>query len=42
MGYPANWGQNELGANIQKYLAEEATWEEIVEDSKAAWAESKE
>ncbi|PGT84706.1 ABC transporter substrate-binding protein [Bacillus sp. AFS040349] len=42
MGYPANWGQNELGANVQKYLAEEATWEEIVEDSKAAWAESKE
>jgi raffinose/stachyose/melibiose transport system substrate-binding protein len=42
MGYPANWGQNELGANIQKYLAEEATWEEIVEDSKAAWEESKE
>ncbi|MFC3209957.1 ABC transporter substrate-binding protein [Planomicrobium okeanokoites] len=37
MGYPTGWGQDELGANIQKYLSEEATWEEVVDSAKAAW-----
>lgn len=41
MGYPANWGQDKLGANIQKYLSEEATWEEIMEETKSAWEESR-
>ncbi|APH05747.1 ABC transporter substrate-binding protein [Bacillus weihaiensis] len=41
MGYPSNWGQDKLGANIQKYLSDAATWDEIMEDSKAAWEESR-
>lgn len=41
MGYPTGWGQDELGANIQKYLSEEATWEEIVDSAKAAWETSR-
>ena len=41
MGYPTGWGQDELGANIQKYLSEEATWEEVVESAKAAWETSR-
>lgn len=40
-GYPSGWGQQILGANIQKYIAEEATWEEVVESSQEAWKHSK-
>lgn len=37
MGYPTGWGQDVLGANIQKYYADEYTWEEVVEDSQEQW-----
>lgn len=40
-GYPLNWAQNELGVNIQKYLSDAATWEEVINDSKAAWEEAR-
>lgn len=37
MGYPTGWGQDVLGANIQKYYAGEYTWEELVENSQEQW-----
>lgn len=37
MGYPTGWGENVLGANIQKYLSGKMTWDELVKDSKAQW-----
>ncbi|PRR77807.1 Multiple sugar-binding protein precursor [Clostridium liquoris] len=37
MGYPTAWGENVLGANIQKYLSGKMTWDELVKDSKAQW-----
>ena len=41
-GYPVAWAQDILGANIQKYLGEAATWEEIVEESITEWEKSRE
>ncbi|MGN1400653.1 MAG: ABC transporter substrate-binding protein [Bacillus sp. (in: firmicutes)] len=41
MGYPTGWGENELGVQIQKYLSDEATWDEVVEQSQKAWEESR-
>lgn len=37
MGYPTGWGEDELGAGIQKYLSGEAEWNEIVDSAKEAW-----
>ena len=37
MGYPTGWGEDVLGANIQKYLSDEADWEEVVDSAKKAW-----
>lgn len=37
MGYPTGWGEDVLGANIQKYLSDEADWEEVVDSAKEAW-----
>ncbi|WP_313892135.1 ABC transporter substrate-binding protein [Psychrobacillus sp.] len=37
MGYPTGWGQDELGVQIQKYLSDEASWEEVVDATKKAW-----
>lgn len=39
MGYPTGWGMEVLGTEIQKYLADEATWEEAVSNSKTKWSE---
>lgn len=39
MGYPTGWGQEKLGAGIQKYLAGEATWDECISNAKAQWKE---
>lgn len=41
MGYPTGWGQNKLGADIQKYTAGEMTWDKLVEDAKATWADAR-
>lgn len=41
MGYPTGWGQNELGVNIQKYLSDEAEWEEVISDSQATWEKNR-
>ncbi|QXM06389.1 ABC transporter substrate-binding protein [Crassaminicella indica] len=37
MGYPTGWGMEILGNDIQKYLAGEYTWEELISDAKAQW-----
>lgn len=37
MGYPSGWGMNVLGAEIQKYLSNQTSWEELVNTSKEAW-----
>jgi len=39
MGYPTAWGMDVLGNNVQKYLAGEYTWNQVIEDSKAKWEE---
>lgn len=39
MGYPTGWGMEVLGTEIQKYLAGDVTWDELVETSVAKWAE---
>ncbi|SHJ72782.1 ABC transporter substrate-binding protein [Paramaledivibacter caminithermalis] len=39
MGYPTGWGQEVLGVEIQKYLAGEVTWEEVISNCTAKWTE---
>lgn len=39
MGYPTGWGQKVLAIEIQKYLAGEEKWEDVVKNSQAKWAE---
>ncbi|WP_099191621.1 ABC transporter substrate-binding protein [Tepidibacter mesophilus] len=41
MGYPSAWGQENLGADIQQYLAGNMTWDQLVEDAKATWAKAR-
>jgi raffinose/stachyose/melibiose transport system substrate-binding protein len=41
MGYPTGWGMDKLGADIQKYLSEEMTWEELVKNAKATWTDAR-
>jgi raffinose/stachyose/melibiose transport system substrate-binding protein len=36
LGYPSLWGEY-LGGNVQKYLSEKMTWDELEEDSKQKW-----
>ncbi|GAA0464373.1 ABC transporter substrate-binding protein [Alkalibacillus silvisoli] len=42
MGYPTGWGEDQLGALIQKYLSEEASWDEIISETQEAWKSSRE
>ncbi len=39
MGYPTGWGMEVLGTEIQKYLAGDITWEELISNSQAKWTE---
>ena len=41
MGYPTGWGQDELGVQIQKYLSDQASWEEVLDATKASWESSR-
>ncbi|WP_075980044.1 ABC transporter substrate-binding protein [Bacillus massilinigeriensis] len=41
MGYPTGWGENQLGVNIQKYLSDKASWDEVVKASKDEWAKAR-
>jgi len=40
-GYPSGWGMEALGVEIQKYLAGEIKWEDVLSNSKAKWEESR-
>ena len=37
-GAPNTWGQQAAGVMVQKYLAGEATWEEVTQSSIEQWA----
>ena len=39
MGYPTAWGEDVVGANLQKYFAGQMTWEQLVKDATAKWTE---
>jgi len=41
MGYPTNWGQQILGVNIQKYVGGAMTWDKVISESQAKWAEDR-
>ncbi|SMC24998.1 raffinose/stachyose/melibiose transport system substrate-binding protein [Clostridium acidisoli DSM 12555] len=38
MGYPTGWGQNKLGADIQKYISGDLSWDQLVQNAKDNWA----
>lgn len=41
-GYPSNpWGSSVMGANAQKYLSGDMTWEELEKDSIEKWEEKR-
>ena len=33
MGYPSGWGENVVGADIQKYLDGSMSWEDLVKNA---------
>ncbi|MBL4932125.1 ABC transporter substrate-binding protein [Clostridium paridis] len=37
MGYPTGWGQNKLGADIQKFISGEINWDTLVNNAKTEW-----
>lgn len=41
MGYPSGWGENVVGADIQKYLDGSMTWEDLVKHAQDTWAEER-
>ncbi|WP_243290486.1 ABC transporter substrate-binding protein [Bacillus sp. FJAT-47783] len=41
MGYPSGWGMDKLGVNIQKYVSDEMTWDELIDESRKSWEEAR-
>lgn len=41
MGYPTGWGMDMLGADIQKYIAGDLTWDNLVSNAKKTWKEAR-
>lgn len=41
MGYPTGWGMDKLGTEIQKYLAGETKWEDVIKSSQAEWEKAR-
>lgn len=41
MGYPNNWGQNVLGADIQLYVNGSLTWDKLINHAKQAWSDAR-
>ncbi|MEH7108491.1 MULTISPECIES: ABC transporter substrate-binding protein [Bacillaceae] len=37
MGYPTGWGQDELGVQIQKYLSNQTSWNDLVKEVQKSW-----
>ena len=42
MGYPSGWGENVVGADIQKYIDGSMSWEDLVKNAQKTWAEERE
>ena len=41
MGYPTGWGMNVLGVDIQKYVADKISWDELIANSTAEWEKAR-
>ncbi len=41
MGYPTDWGMSVLGAGIQKYVSNEISWDELIKEVQAKWADAR-
>ncbi len=41
MGYPTDWGMNVLGAKLQGYFDGSLTWDQVIEESKTLWTETR-
>jgi raffinose/stachyose/melibiose transport system substrate-binding protein len=41
MGFPTDWGQGVVGESIQKYISGNLEWDELVNNAKQKWNESR-
>ncbi len=41
MGYPTGWGQNVLGVDIQKYVADKMSWDELISHTTEEWEKAR-
>lgn len=41
MGYPTGWGQNVLGVDIQKYVADKMSWDELIAHTTEEWEDAR-
>jgi len=41
MGYPTGWGQNVLGVDIQKYVADKMSWDELTAHTTEEWEKAR-
>ncbi len=41
MGYPSGWGMNVLGAEIQRYVSGQTTWEKVIQTAKDSWQQDR-
>lgn len=41
MGYPSGWGENVVGADVQKYLDGSMSWEDLVKNAQDTWAKDR-
>ncbi|WP_416148957.1 ABC transporter substrate-binding protein [Salipaludibacillus sp. HK11] len=37
MGAPTAWSDDQLGTNMQRYLSDDMTWDEMIEESRNSW-----
>lgn len=40
-GYPDDWGAERLGADIQRYAQKELSWDQVIKNAKASWADKR-
>jgi raffinose/stachyose/melibiose transport system substrate-binding protein len=41
MGYPTGWGMNVLGVDIQKYVADKMSWDELIAHTTEEWEKAR-
>lgn len=41
MGYPSGWGENVVGADIQKYIDGSMSWDDLVKNAQKTWADER-